>query len=216
MPDKWRRSADLSIRQRSVTRGHGLLEGFLAGRRVHQAHKLIPDGARSGRILDIGCGSYPTFLLNSGFAERYGLDRVAPSDLHEPGLTILNRDVADAAGLPFENAFFDVVTMLAVFEHLERDVLTRLLREIHRVLRPGGVYVMTTPAHWTDPILNTMARLGLVSREEVEEHEQTYSHDQTVSMMTDAGFDAAAVRYGTFEVGMNLWLRAERTDGGKV
>jgi SAM-dependent methyltransferase len=189
-----------------------LLEGLLARRRVHQAQKLIPQSARSGRILDVGCGSYPMFLVSSGFAERFGLDRVAPAGLNVPGVTILDRDVADGSGLPFEDGFFDVVTMLAVFEHLEPAVLTRLLREIHRVLRPGGVYVMTTPAHWTDPILKSMARLGLVSREEVDEHEQTYSHDQTVSMLTGAGFDAALIRYGTFEVGMNLWVRAQRSD----
>jgi SAM-dependent methyltransferase len=177
---------------------------------VHQAHKLIPNSARSGRILDVGCGSYPTFLLNSGFAERYGLDRVAPADLREPGLTILNRDVADAAGLPFEDRFFDVVTMLAVFEHLEPVVLARLLPEIHRVLRPSGVYVMTTPAGWTDAILKTMARLGLVSREEVDEHKAAYSHGRIVSMLSGAGFDAGLIRFGTFEAGMNLWVRASR------
>jgi SAM-dependent methyltransferase len=206
------REIDVRVQPRSVTRGHGLLEGFLARRRQGQAHNLIPASARAGRILDVGCGSYPMFLLNSGFAERYGLDRVAPADLDEPGLKIMKWDVASGSGLPFEDSFFDVVTMLAVFEHLEPPDMTKLLREIHRVLRHGGVYVMTTPAHWADTILNVMARLGLVSREEVDEHQIPYPTDQAVLMLAGAGFDAALIRNGTFEAGMNRWVTAQRND----
>ena len=188
-----------------------MLEAFLARRRVGQARRLIPENARTGRILDIGCGSYPLFLLHSGFAERYGLDRVKRAHLDVAGLTILEHDVAASSSLPFEDAFFAAVTMLAVFEHLEPAVLAKLLCEIHRVLRPGGVYVMTTPAFWTDPILRSMAVLGLVSREEVEEHTAVYSLEQTMSMLTGAGFDAALIRRGTFEAGLNQWIRAQRS-----
>jgi SAM-dependent methyltransferase len=202
----------VSVEAHRVTRGHGLLEGFLARRRQHQAHKLIPSSARSGRILDIGCGSYPMFLLQSGFAERYGLDRVASPDLDVPGLTIVARDVGDGGRLPFDDSYFDVVTMLAVFEHLQPAVLTKLLREVHRVLRHGGTYVMTTPAHWADTILNSMARLGLVSREEVDEHQIPYPTDQAVLMLAGAGFDAALIRHGTFEAGLNRWVTAQRND----
>src|SRR2546423_15607544 len=71
---------------RTVTRGHGLLEGFLARQRVRRANSLIPESARAGRVLDIGCGTYPLFLLSTAFHERYGLDRSVPADLREPGL----------------------------------------------------------------------------------------------------------------------------------
>lgn len=199
------------MKARSVTRGHGLLEGFLAGKRRRRADALIPDESRAGRLLDIGCGSYPVFLLGTRFNERYGLDRVAPVDLSDAGMTLVAHDVADGSGLPFERGFFDVVTMLAVFEHLEPAVLARLLREIHRVLRPGGAYVMTTPARWTEEILKLMASLRLVSQEEVSEHKATYLSREIGSLLVEAGFDAGRIRQGSFEAGMNLWAVAEKS-----
>jgi SAM-dependent methyltransferase len=195
---------------RTVTRGHGLLEGFLARQRTRKANALIPEPARSGRVLDIGCGTYPLFLLNTRFAERYGLDRAVPADLHEPGLSLRAHDIALAERLPFDGGYFDAVTMLAVFEHLDRPVLTRLLSEILRVLKPGGVFVMTTPAGWTDRLLKVMGAVGLVSHEEVDEHRGTYSHSQIVEIAKGAGFDEGLMRYGSFEAGLNLWLTARR------
>lgn len=150
------------------------------------------------------------FLLGTRFNERYGLDRVAPVDLSDAGLTLVAQDVADVVGLPFEGAFFDVVTMLAVFEHLEPAVLARLLREIHRVLRPGGAYVLTTPARWTEAILKLMAGLRLVSHEELSEHKATYLSREIVSLLIEAGFDKGRIRHGSFEAGMNLWAVAEK------
>jgi SAM-dependent methyltransferase len=171
---------------------------------------LIPETARTGRILDIGCGSYPAFLRGTRFAERYGLDRVAIADIKETGLKLVEHDIADRSGLPFESGFFDVVTMLAVFEHLETQSLQSLLQEIKRVLRPGGTYVMTTPVQWTEGILKVMSRVRLVSDEEVSEHKAQYSHREVVAMLLAAGFDRAQIRHGTFELGMNLWAAARR------
>jgi SAM-dependent methyltransferase len=171
---------------------------------------LIPDAARTGRILDIGCGSYPAFLRGTRFAERFGLDRVAIADINEAGLKLVEYDIADRSGLPFESGFFDVVTMLAVFEHLETQSLRSLLQEIRRVLRPGGTYVMTTPVRWTEGILKVMSRLRLVSDEEVSEHKAQYSHAEVVALLLDAGFVRQQIRHGTFELGMNLWAAARR------
>lgn len=193
-----------------VTRGHGLLEGFLAGQRRRQAERLIPERLRAGRILDIGCGSFPVFLLNTRFAERYGLDRLAPPDAGVGGITLLQHDVADGSRLPFDDAFFDVVTMLAVFEHIEVAALKQALREIHRVLRPSGLYVMTTPARWTEGLLSAMARVGLVSHEEVGEHKGTYTRTEIASMLARSGFATSRIRHGVFEAGMNQWAVAEK------
>jgi SAM-dependent methyltransferase len=198
----------LSSRIRRVTRGHGFLEEFLAHKRIRQAERLIADEARSGRILDVGCGSFPLFLQTTRFAEKYGLDRVVPPELNGSGLNLLEHDIGHETSLPFDSGFFDLVTMLAVFEHIERPVLVNLLREVRRVLKPGGMYVMTTPAAGTQGILNMMARLRLVSLVEVGEHKGLYSHDQIVALLEEAGFETAMTQMGSFEAGMNLWVRA--------
>lgn len=51
----------------SVTRGHGVLEPLLAKLRAKKANALIPEPARAGRILDVGCGSFPFFLSGTRF-----------------------------------------------------------------------------------------------------------------------------------------------------
>lgn len=67
-------------------------------------------------------------------------------------LKLIEHDIGNGSALPFEDAFFDAVTMLAVFERIEADPLHKLLLEIRRVLRPGAIYVMTTPISWTAPL----------------------------------------------------------------
>lgn len=151
----------------NVTRGPGLLEEFLAKQRSRMANRLIPSTHRKGRILDIGCGTYPLFLLNTQFSEKYRLDKVVQEDygtqFQNQKITLINYDIEIEDMLPFESEYFDVVTMLAVFEHIESKRLVELLGEIYRILKPGGMYIMTTPAFWTDSLLRFMAKLRLVS-----------------------------------------------------
>ncbi|HEX7117564.1 MAG TPA: methyltransferase domain-containing protein [Longimicrobiales bacterium] len=217
-----------------MTRGKGRLEGFLARHRARMANRLIPDELRGGCIVDIGCGSYPYFLSTTTFAHRFGLDRlasvgtpaaaegpapsgaagsapdVAPRVQGPDGITLIHHDLAERTALPFDDGSVDVVTMLAVFEHLDHDVLRHTLAGIRRILRPGGVYVLTTPAAWTDRLLRVLARLGLVSAEEIEEHKDAYTHARIADLLEHAGFDRAAMRFGTFELGMNLWAMVRR------
>jgi SAM-dependent methyltransferase len=192
-----------------VTRGHGLLEGFLARQRVKMANRLIPDDARVGRVLDIGCGSYPLFLSQTRFAEKHGIDRTEGAAAPD-GLFLHDHDVSQTGTLPFDDAHFDVVTMLAVFEHLDRPTMAQLASEIFRVLRPGGCYILTTPAAWTNPILQTMSRLGLVSEEEIDEHEPLYGLPEIRGILIAAGFSETSIEAGHFEFGLNSWARAAK------
>lgn len=198
----------------SVTRGRGLVEAFLARQRARVANRLVPPAARQGRLLDIGCGSYPWFLLNTAFAERYGLDKVVRENARAegafPGLKLVAHDLERDPTLAFGAECFDVVTMLAVFEHIEPAALVGVLREVRRVLRPGGAYILTTPAGWTDRLIRATARLGLVSREEVEEHKDAYTHEKIAALLREAGFAPDGMRFGTFELGMNLWAVARK------
>ncbi len=170
----------------NVTRGNGLLETFLAKKRARLADKLIPSSCRSGRILDIGCGSFPYFLSNIDFKGKYGLDKTATEENRELDggeIALLNFDIEAEGKLPFSDEYFDVVTMLAVFEHIEPLRLTDILRDIHRVLKKGGVYVLTTPAVWTQNLLKVMARLNLVSSTEIEEHKSAYDHGAIAKLL---------------------------------
>lgn len=195
-----------------VTRGCGVLEGFLARKRTEMANRLIPPGCQDGRILDLGCGNHPYFLMQADVAEKYGLDRLERETLEpmsDKSIKLIDHDVHDVP-LPFEDGYFDVVTMLAVFEHIEPANVAAVLGEIRRVLKPGGTYIITTPAAWTDFILRTMAKLGLISSEEIDEHINMCSAKEIHAALTEVGFAAGKIRQGTFELGMNLWVAAEK------
>lgn len=197
----------------NVTRGSGLLEAFLATKRARLADRLIPSSARQGRILDIGCGSFPFFLTSIEFAEKYALDKTIAegnSKLDGLGITYLNFDIEAGAKLPFEDGYFDIVTMLAVFEHLEPSKLPDILRDVHRLLKQEGMFVMTTPAAWTQNILRVLARLNLVSSAEVEEHKGAYGHESIAQILMDASFPLEKTRLGYFEMFMNNWAVAEK------
>ena len=62
-------------------------------------------------------------------------------------------------GLPFPSNSFDAAYGSHVLEHLEPDAASRLLRECHRILRPGGILRIVVPD------LETIARLYLDSLE---------------------------------------------------
>jgi SAM-dependent methyltransferase len=196
-----------------VTRGAGAIEGFLARHRVRQANRLIPPTLQQGRVLDVGHGAFPLFLSQAGFAERHGIDRIsaqARADWEQHDLRLVHQDLELDCRLPYPNDHFAAVTMLAVFEHIPPGHLGELLAEVHRVLEPGGVYVMTTPAAWTGRLLAVMATLRLVSHDEIDEHQGSYGHHQIRAALQAAGFKPDRIRLGYFEVFANNWSVATK------
>jgi SAM-dependent methyltransferase len=196
----------------AYTRGKGLLEPTLARLRTQRANRLIPAELRSGRILDIGCGSFPYFLAHTAFEEKFAVDQLpmpketAARNQIEFFTLNLNRE----PHLPFEAGYFEVVTLLAVVEHLNPDSMALLFREACRVLKPGGMVILTTPAAWSDGLLKLMARLSLVSAEEIHEHAFAYTLPLLGWHFGQAGFQMTKVRFGYFEFMMNMWATAQK------
>lgn len=188
-----------------------MLEGVLASRRAKKADALIPDEYRQGRILDVGCGAYPLFLTETCFREKHAFDRPETMDksyLEGLGIVRQERDLENEDGFPYPDSYFDVVTMLAVFEHIEPAKMVPIIREIRRVLRDDGIFVLTTPAPWTQGILAMMSRCGLVSRTEIEEHKGAYGHGQIGTILRKASFSEKKMRLGYFECFANVWAVA--------
>lgn len=196
----------------NVTRGKGLLEPFLARQRARTANKLIPTELRFGRILDIGCGTFPYFLSHTEFEKKIAIDQLPIASEIASSLKIegLSLNLNQKPSLPFEDDFFNVVTLLAVVEHLDPDSMAILFCEIHRVLRPGGKVILTTPAAWSDGLLHAMARLRLVSAEEIDEHTYAYTLPLIGWYFGQAKFEMQKVRFGYFEFMLNMWATAEK------
>ena len=194
----------------NVTRGHGILENFLAKKRIIMSNKLIPQNLRCGRILDIGCGAIPFVLLNTTFNYKYGLDVIVNTNYSKENMIIKKFDIEKETKLPFEDVFFDVVTMLAVFEHIEPSKLVNILVEIRRILKPNGRFILTTPAAWTDKLLKLMAKLRLVSPEEINEHKGAYHKRSIALYLENSGFEKEKMHFGYFEMFLNNWAYVDK------
>src|SRR5687768_11914392 len=101
------------------------------------AEHLVP----SDFILDVGCG-FDTATLKRLTGRRVGIDLV-PQFAPAPGVHVVR---ADAQSLPFCNRQFDVACSRSVLEHLEDP--GQMFREVARVLRPGGYFVILTRNQW--------------------------------------------------------------------
>ena len=183
----------------------------MAELRVKRATRALR-GVRRGRVLDIGCGHYPLFLTRSDFAGRCGVDRDPGPRWRELArsreVLLTVADVQHTPRLPFADGTFDAVTLLAVAEHLNAVTFEPLLADIRRVLVDGGRVVLTTPPPWSDPVLRGLSKLGLSSKEELDEHQAAYTPRSLRALLERAGF--ARTRAGLFELGLNVWASGDR------
>jgi SAM-dependent methyltransferase len=95
---------------------------------------------------------------------------------------------------------FDVITMLAVVEHLPADSLHGLAAACARRLRPGGRVVITVPSAAVDVILHWLIKLRLIAGIGVHEH-HGFRPDQVPRLFAGAGFQRFSSR--RFQLGLN-------------
>jgi len=124
------------------------LVGKLYRERINRGLRLL-ERQRFQRALEVGYGAGAVQLaLAPGVDELHGIDLDADP---EPVLDLLgSRGVStklvqgSVLELPYESGFFDLVVCFSVFEHLHE--YEQALREVHRVLKPGGQFLLGMPA----------------------------------------------------------------------
>jgi 2-polyprenyl-3-methyl-5-hydroxy-6-metoxy-1,4-benzoquinol methylase len=173
--------------------------------RVKQALRLYR-GSQIGAALDIGCAD-GAFLEQLRAARKYGIDiasnRHRPADVH-----VVRMDVA-VEPLPFEADYFDAVYAGEILEHLLDT--ERFLREVARVLKPTGLFVLTTPNLCSLKNLYCWLRgrqLAWVDYKNGQFGHLRYFSPQSIRvLLAEAGFVLERICSSGFEVGAHVpWL----------
>jgi SAM-dependent methyltransferase len=131
---------------------------------------------RSPRILDAGCGSGRNMVELADFGRVTGIDKSAAA---------VDRAAERDAGLvtlgaielmPFEEGTFDLAVALDVIEHIDDD--RAAFRELLRVVRPGGMLLVSVPAYprlWS-------------AHDVLNEHRRRYTRRSLLAATRDAGW----------------------------
>jgi ubiquinone/menaquinone biosynthesis C-methylase UbiE len=165
-----------AVAEQFDTDSHGYLARYLTPENIRQHERIIALLERPeqyGRILDIGCG--PGTMVEQILRIS---DRVSGVDISEKMIATAKERfcesplgnrvdfrVGDAENLPYPSEHFDAVVCAGVVRYLPS--LDAGLREIHRVLKPGGVMVVTFyyrfSPHWFSMCLLYRPLLPLIS-----------------------------------------------------
>jgi ubiquinone/menaquinone biosynthesis C-methylase UbiE len=178
------------------------IEPLLQKLRIRQA---LPYIKKDDVLLDIGCDDPSMLLLQVKdlIAKGYGIDIVVqPKKMGK--IEILRQDLQEK--IEFKSKSADVITMLAVLEHMKYP--EKMVRECYRILKPGGKLVITVPSPRNKPLLELLAKVGMVRREMIEQHVNYFSKKSLELLLTTAGFKH--VRVKLFELGFNTFAVGQK------
>jgi len=171
-------------------------------------------------ILDLGCGDggFVELLLGGG-RDIVGLDAEAQV-LPHARRTGMYREVleADATRLPFRDATFASLLSNCVLEHIPEDAAA--VREMGRVLRPGGLAALTVPSTQLREGLYTYRQLLARGRQEEAEqylrdfdvrvaHHHYHSVEEWRELLAAAGMTVESVEGYLPAPVVSLWDRLE-------
>jgi SAM-dependent methyltransferase len=135
------------------------------------------------RILDAGCGSgrFMVDLAKRGEVTGVELSDTSVALARQRGIgEVVAGSVLE---MPFADASFDLAVSLDVVEHLEDDVAA--LRELRRVVAPGGALLVTVPAYqwlWS-------------GHDEINHHHRRYTRRTLQSAAEQAGWKQTRTTY---------------------
>ncbi len=143
-------------------------------------------------ILDVGCGTGETTkaLRNYGIVWGVDISEKALEFCRKQGLQNLKQ--SGACELPFDDSFFDAVSMLDILEHVEED--EKALQEVYRVLKSNGYLLITVPAWqflWSD-------------HDDALDHKRRYVHAELRSKLESAGFQVQELSYAIMFLSMPI------------
>ncbi len=161
-----------------------------------------------GDLLDVGCAYGYLLERFQGSARLYGYDisahAVEVARQRLPDIAFETGSAAD--GLPFADESFDGVMMTDVIEHLTRPDQEKAVRDMARVLRPGGTLYLTTPNH------NWVRKVFYAIPDRMEHHVGMMHVNELKAFVASFGLevvDAWSYLHGLVPVRLPAWLGPE-------
>jgi SAM-dependent methyltransferase len=164
-------------------------------------------GVRSARILDCGCGTGSNLEMLAPYGRAVGFDltRIGTEFAKSHGHLVAQASIGE---IPFRSGAFDLVTSFDVFQVLPDDVEQSAIREMARVLKPGG---------WI--LLHVAALQVLHGKHSVlSEEKRRYTPARLRSLVAGAGFDIDRLTFDHFSLlplmlPVRAWHRLTAKDG---
>ncbi len=100
-----------------------------------------------------------------------------------------------------ENRYFDTIVSLAVIEHIDPDEVFMIFRKFKKILNAEGRIFLTTPTKVAKPVLEFLAFLRILDKENIEEHKHYWSKEEIYDLADRTGF--SVTRFKRFQLGFN-------------
>jgi len=184
------------------------LDRYLRDVRIAKAGRFVEKG---DVVVDIGCLDGAMFERWSGTIEYgYGVDPTLAEKREEAGYVLYPGIFPEA--LP-EGVTCNVITMLAVLEHIPTDGQAELAAACERILEPGGRVVITVPSPQVDAILELLGKMRLIDGMSLEEH-YGFEPSDTERIFAPPAFRLLEKR--RFQLGLNNLFVFEKPAAGSA
>jgi len=173
------------------------MDNWLQLQRFKRAKKYIRKG---DSVLDIGCETGTFFeYIDDLISEGTGIDTVDYE--YVPKTKVKTKlfkgyfpDVLES------DQKFDVITMLAVLEHIQPEDQTKVAEGVIKHLKKDGRLIITVPDKKVDNIIIALQKFGLVDAATLDEH---YGYDINKTESIFSSDDMKMVVWKKFQLGLN-------------
>jgi len=180
------------------TKLKGILSPLLQHIRLKKISKIIKNDKS---ILDLGCDNARLIDSLKSYSHYVGIDN-NPEQIEENKTKYTDKKnrffAADLEKINLHKKF-DYIVLAAIIEHIHDE--KKLGKILNQASHENTKILITTPLPHSDGILKVGAKMGIFSKESLDEHDKYYTEKELTKFGEDHGFNV--VNYKKFEFGVN-------------